>query len=281
MRPLAPTTVRQYQSILARVFGPGINTVANPDALPSTQTALAAILATAPALSNTQRVQLRAALRRFYTGFGQSDMGESLSNAVLLKYDIQRIRPRPSLEDADKFEAAIAQGARPNQRTLLYIMLRTGMRAEELLALTRLAVQAGVNTGTLTFVRKGGAEAQLPVTPALKKHFTKLLKASVDFDEASGGVIQWERVSDLLTLRPGRTAHRALLRVVKNVARAAGLDASLWFPHQLRHVFATRLHAAGASVFVIRQALNHRNITTTQRYVDLGADDLATYMEKV
>ncbi|MBV8181720.1 MAG: tyrosine-type recombinase/integrase, partial [Mycobacterium sp.] len=45
-------------------------------------------------------------------------------------------------------------------------------------------------------------------------------------------------------------------------------------PHRLRHTFATHLVRAGVGLVTIRDLLGHRQITSTQIYLHVTAEDL-------
>jgi site-specific recombinase XerC len=128
-----------------------------------------------------------------------------------------------------------------------------------------------LDTNILRFVRKGAKEDELPVG-SLKLYLTRLLRTKIEVDGALG---DWQTVGQILSLAE---PYMALYRLVKRVAREGGLNEDLWTPHQLRHAFATRMHADGASIAAIREALNHTSITTTQRYVNVELEDVAKYI---
>ena len=51
--------------------------------------------------------------------------------------------------------------------------------------------------------------------------------------------------------------------------------------HDLRHTFASRLVQKGADLYVVKELLNHSDITTTQRYAHLRLDNLKKAVEKL
>lgn len=62
---------------------------------------------------------------------------------------------------------------------------------------------------------------------------------------------------------------------------AEGADPVRVSPHILRHTWATRAIASGVPLEIVRIIMGHKSITTTQRYVSPGTDDLADAMGKV
>ena len=87
---------------------------------------------------------------------------------------------------------------------------------------------------------------------------------------------KWEKVGQIYSAGKPHAQYQVIRRDVQNTFRAAGLEKAS--PHKLRHAFATRMLRDGASPFIIQAALNHKNITTTQRYVHAGSADVAKYM---
>ncbi|MEP7284180.1 MAG: tyrosine-type recombinase/integrase [Chloroflexota bacterium] len=80
-----------------------------------------------------------------------------------------------------------------------------------------------------------------------------------------GGVVTTEAISD-----------KAIWLIVQKAAKLAGLPPIS--PHDLRRSFARGAYEAGVSFELIRQALGHSNIATTERYVNsvLELDHAAT-----
>ncbi len=68
-----------------------------------------------------------------------------------------------------------------------------------------------------------------------------------------------------LSNRGGSCRPQVLHGVFKNYLKKAGIqDASF---HTLRHTFATHSLKKGSNILVIQEALGHRSLTTTQKYV--------------
>ncbi len=78
------------------------------------------------------------------------------------------------------------------------------------------------------------------------------------------------------TVTTSRITDRAVWNVVQQAAKAAGLPRIS--PHDLRRSFARGAYEAGVSFELIRQALGHSSIATTERYVNsaLELDRAAT-----
>ena len=65
----------------------------------------------------------------------------------------------------------------------------------------------------------------------------------------------------------------------ENALKRAGIE-NFHF-HDLRHTFASRLVQKGVDLYVVKELLNHSDITTTQRYAHLRLDNLKKAVEKL
>ena len=65
----------------------------------------------------------------------------------------------------------------------------------------------------------------------------------------------------------------------ENSLKRAGIE-NFHF-HDLRHTFASRLVQKGVDLYVVKELLNHSDITTTQRYAHLRLDNLKKAVEKL
>ncbi len=150
--------------------------------------------------------------------------------------------------------------------TLLSILAATGLRVSELITLTYRAVMT--DDAFLMVKGKGGRERLVPLSDEAKRIvgiYVKILRKQVEGEpkflfpsHGSQGVLTRQ--------------HFAL--ELKDLTRAAGIDASKVSPHVLRHVFASELLAAGADLRSVQQMLGHADIATTQIYTHVQAERL-------
>ena len=149
---------------------------------------------------------------------------------------------------------------------LLSVLAATGLRVSELISLSYRAVMT--DDAFLMVKGKGGRERLVPLSDEAKRvvgAYVKILRKQVDGEPKH--------------LFPSHGSQGVLTRQhfaleLKDLARAAGVDAAKVSPHVLRHVFASELLAAGADLRSVQQMLGHADIATTQIYTHVQAERL-------
>ena len=216
-----------------------------------------------------------SALRQFYQflyseGLVSEDPTAHMENP-------KRIKKLPKVlseADVDRLLEEVASRAekKPDVRNLRLVVLvellyATGLRVSELVSLPKASLTS--ERVFLIVKGKGGRERMVPLTKPAVKAVAKYLKA-LDKEGA---------YKDSKWLFPSRSKAGYLTRIrafqlVKEVARAAGLDASKISVHVLRHAFATHLLANGADLRSVQKLLGHADISTTQIYTHVLKDRL-------
>lgn len=147
-------------------------------------------------------------------------------------------------------------------RAILALLYGTGMRATECASLRDEDVD--LDRATVKVVGKGGHERTLP----LNDHVVQVL-----------ALYQHHRGRHLpdrpffLSRSKRAMSRNAIYERVRTHARRSRLGKPL-SPHKLRHTFATHLVRAGVNLVTIRDLLGHRQISSTQVYLHVTAEDL-------
>jgi site-specific recombinase XerD len=147
-------------------------------------------------------------------------------------------------------------------RALLALLCGTGARASEAASLR--CGHVDLTRLSITVCGKGGHERSIPLNPQLALVMRDYERARGDsspsapyFKSRFGGALSrgsiYERVRTW-----GQRSH-------------VGIPIS---PHRLRHTFATHLVRSGVGLVTIRDLLGHRQITSTQIYLHVTAEDL-------
>ncbi|MCB1491269.1 MAG: tyrosine recombinase [Rhodobiaceae bacterium] len=154
---------------------------------------------------------------------------------------------------------------------ILELAYDTGLRVSELVGLKDAQLRSGRNH--MTVRGKGGRERIVPLGRHSHAAVARYRKARDDAG-ASGTPF-------LFPATGGRDhyARQSVLRDLKALASAAGLDPAAVSPHVLRHAFATHLVERGADLRIVQQLLGHADIATTQIYTHLAADHLRSLVE--
>lgn len=196
------------------------------------------------------RAQLRAALGRYAE--------ERLSDLPEDPWAPKRAIQPPTDNELNAYEAR-ADEYPPAIRAMLLLPMKFGLRAAELLNLTRRSVERAADGADLLVMRKGGRERLLEcesVRPLLDDML----------------LVEWSFAWQLLSRSTERAAYRKLHRLVRELG-GANLR-----PHKLRHGFATRMMQAGASLPQIQFALDHSSPEVTSRYVHPESRDLKNFL---
>lgn len=153
-------------------------------------------------------------------------------------------------------------------RAILALLYGTGIRASECSSLRESDVD--LDGCTVTVVGKGGHQRCVPMNDRVvrvmsryRHHRGAATPFAPFFLTRSGRPMSRGAIYDRVRL----WGHRA--KITKRVS-----------PHRLRHTFATHLVQAGVNIVTIRDLLGHKQITSTQVYLHVTADDLRSAAER-
>ncbi|WP_373312341.1 tyrosine-type recombinase/integrase [Asanoa siamensis] len=170
-------------------------------------------------------------------------------------------------EEVDALLRAAAAATGPTAartRAALALLADLGLRVGELVSLdvTDLGEERGHRS--IRFTGKGGKHRRRALTPGTAAAVDTYLTERA----AAEGVTVAELTGPLLaTASGGRLDRHALFRLVRKVARDAGIPAAdKLSPHSLRHAFATTARAEGVALEDVQDAMGHADPRTTRRY---------------
>ncbi len=155
--------------------------------------------------------------------------------------------------------AAAAEDGPQAARNLAMVTLLAdlGLRVGELVGLD--VADLGNERGhrTIRFTGKGGRPRRRPLAPGTAAAVDAYLAARGD--PVDGALF--------VTATGGRVDRHAMFRLVRRLARAAGIPAwAKLSPHSLRHAFATTARDEGVALEDVQDAMGHADPRTTRRY---------------
>lgn len=183
-------------------------------------------------------------------------------------------------DEVTRLIEAARRTPRDRQRNtcLMELLYATGMRVSELVTLPAAALRGHPQ---MILVRgKGGKERLVPLSgPARTAAAAWLAERDAAEAEAASAAPGARPPPPSRWLFPsrGKAGHltrQAFFVLVKDLARAAGIDPGRVTPHVLRHAFATHLLAGGADLRAIQTMLGHADLATTEIYTHVLDDRL-------
>ncbi|MEV4202707.1 tyrosine-type recombinase/integrase [Micromonospora globbae] len=170
-------------------------------------------------------------------------------------------------EEVDALLAAAEAETGPTaarNRAAIALLADLGLRVGELVSLDVTDLGAERGHRSVRFVGKGGKPRRRALTPGTAYAVDAYLAQRA----AAEGVPVGELTGPLLvTATGGRLDRHAVFRLVRRLARAAGIPAwARLSPHSLRHAFATTARAEGVPLEDVQDAMGHADPRTTRRY---------------
>ena len=191
-----------------------------------------------------------AALDSFYTQLG-------LGRPIVRREELSRSAPRAITEEQQRRLLRMAERAPARDRAIVVLLLYTGLRLAELVALDVDDVRVSARKG-LVIVRsgKGDAYREVPLNALVRQVLEEWLS------ERQRRAASGERAFVL-----GRGGRRLAKRSVDDVVRGLGEDAGVKLSaHILRHTFLTRMVRQGSDLVLVAELAGHRRLETTRRY---------------
>lgn len=156
--------------------------------------------------------------------------------------------PRP-VSDAD-VRALITSATHTRTHAMILLAALQGLRVHEIAKVR--AEDIDTQAGTLTVRGKGGSLHALPLHPRVAEWAWRMPRRG------------WWLASPY---RPGEHIRsKSVSQAISAAMDRCGIRAT---PHALRHYFATKLLADGADIYLVRDLLRHKNVSTTAIYAKL------------
>ena len=168
-------------------------------------------------------------------------------------------------EEYDRLLAAAQESDQERLALIMETLCATGIRVSELRYITVEAAKAGRATITL----KGKIRTIL--LPA--KLCRKLVKYAKKQKTAAGEIF--------LTSSGRGISRRQVWFELKRLCRAAGVEPTKVFPHNLRHLFATTFYRASRDIVRLADMLGHSSIDTTRIYLMVSGTEQQRQLDRL
>lgn len=218
-------------------------------------------------ISQTSRARKIAAIRSFFKYL--TVKAKLLDENPVQDLDspkIPKTLPRYlTLDESRRLLLAVDGKNKERDYCILCLFLNCGLRISELVGLN----VSDYRGETLRVLGKGNKERTVYLNDACRTALDRYLEVRKELAPA--------RIAALfLSNRRARMSVDAVQVMVKKNLTKAGLDASLYSTHKLRHTAATLMLQNGVDVRTLQEVLGHENLNTTQIYTHIDNAELRT-----
>ena len=216
-------------------------------------------------LKASARARKIASIRSFYKYL--TNKAKLLSENPMQDLDSPRAKkslPRYlALEESIRLLESVDGTNKERDYCILTLFLNCGLRISELAGLNL----ADVRADQLRVLGKGTKERIVYLNEACQS-------AIADWLAVRGTGAAIDKNALFITRKHTRITTDGIHYMVKKRLLAAGLDASLYSSHKLRHTAATLMLQNGVDVRTLQEVLGHEHLNTTQIYTHVDNDNL-------
>jgi site-specific recombinase XerD len=179
-----------------------------------------------------------------------------LTNPVRKNYRLRLPRPLPKHLRDEQITVLFKEIDDMRDRAMFMLMLRCGLRVEEVARLTADAIEYR-SRQLFVFNGKGSKDRVVYLSEDAKSALEEYMQKR-----------RWSKEKRVFLVQKGPLrgkpiSVRGIQKRIEHYAQRAGIEASC---HHLRHTMATQLLNADADLVTIQDLLGHSRITTTQCY---------------
>jgi integrase/recombinase XerC len=187
------------------------------------------------------------------------------SRRPIIPQSINEVRNGPrwlNNQEKRKLVRAIEEGGKLRDISIVKLLLNTGLRVQELCALTWRDIAISERQGKLTVRNgKGHKQRQIPLNKDARKALTIIGYRGHRGEEAP--IFKGQR---------GYLTPRGVQLLLKKYVDVAGLDNVS--PHSLRHTFCKTLLDSGRGLHEVAALAGHESLNTTRFYCEPSMKDL-------
>ena len=216
-------------------------------------------------LNATSRARMIVTLKGFYRYL--TDKTHQLADNPVRELDSpkpQKKLPRYlTLEESRRLLSAVDGKNKERDYCILCLFLNCGLRVSEMVRLNLTDIRAD----SLLIHGKGSKERVVYLNEASAAALNGWLIIRRDIAAIDKNAL-------FLSARRKRLSVDSVQVMLKKTLLRAGLDASQYSPHKLRHTAATLMLQNGVDVRTLQEVLGHENLNTTQIYTHIGNPEL-------